>query len=194
MQSARSMQVCCRRTIATTSRRYEQVASTSAAPSAKSSFKANRRHFDSLSKRESTNSSHHNLVDNPSIRFTIRPAPSPIPSTLPASPVGSSQFLPPALRPENTGSEKRLNAEEIAEMQALRLSDPTHWTRSRLAQKYGVSSYFVGIQGFGESTQGQAAAKMVKEGHQRVDAERRTRWGFKKRVDREVRLRRRELW
>lgn len=87
-----------------------------------------------------------------------------------------------------------MSAEEIAEMQALRLSDPAHWTRSRLAEKYQVSKYFVGIQGFGDSAQAQATAKMVKQGHERADAERRARWGFKKRVDREVRARRKELW
>ena len=87
-----------------------------------------------------------------------------------------------------------MNAEEIAEMQALRLSDPAQWTRSKLAEKYNVSKYFVGIQGFGDSTQAQSTARMVKQGHERADAERRTRWGFKKRLDREVRLRRGELW
>lgn len=79
-------------------------------------------------------------------------------------------------------------------MQALRLLDPSHWTRSRLAEKYQVSKYFVGIQGFGGNAAGQSAARMVRHGHERADAERRARWGFKKRVDREVRRQRRQLW
>jgi hypothetical protein len=87
-----------------------------------------------------------------------------------------------------------MTPEEVAEMQALRLSDPETWTRNRLARKYNVSPFFVAISGFGDSPEARKAGKSVQEAHAEQDWERRQSWGFKKRVDREVRLRRRELW
>ncbi|KAF9213165.1 hypothetical protein BGZ59_005816 [Podila verticillata] len=71
-----------------------------------------------------------------------RPSPASVSSTSTTTPL-SHPDLPPALvkgaRPEFA----KLTPEQIAEMQALRASDPAKYTRSVLAKKYNVSDMFV---------------------------------------------------
>ncbi|OAL52815.1 hypothetical protein IQ07DRAFT_341801 [Pyrenochaeta sp. DS3sAY3a] len=63
------------------------------------------------------------------------------PSALPPRPTSA---LPPALR---APYEKKyhLSAAEIEEIRALRAEDPEHWTRVRLAERFGCSQFFVGM-------------------------------------------------
>lgn len=79
-------------------------------------------------------------------------------------------------------------------MQALRLSDPVTWTRSKLAAKYNVSKFFVAMKSFGDSHVAKSTARNVKDTHMANQQSEREKWGFKKRVDREVRRRRKEFW
>lgn len=76
----------------------------------------------------------------------------------------------------------------------MRLSDPVTWTRSKLAAKYNVSKFFVAMKSFGVSYEAKETAKSVKETHDENAKREREGWGFKKRVDREVRRRRKEFW
>ncbi|KAG0347283.1 hypothetical protein BGZ54_004950, partial [Gamsiella multidivaricata] len=83
-----------------------------------------------------------------SILSSANPSPASVSSRVPGSatttPV-SHPDLPPALnahkapRPEFAN----LTPEQIAEMRALRLENPTKYTRSYLAKKYNVSDMFV---------------------------------------------------
>lgn len=173
-------------------------------------YTSNRRFFDSLSQRASPNAEHFTLADRPSVRFTVRPAPSVVPPTLPIPQASSSitaTQLPPPLRTraptEHQNQLQTLTPEQIVEMQELRLSNPTLWTRGRLAAKYNCSPFFVGLVGFGGSSHTQAssndtakkaASELVKSRHQRRQELQQIKWGFKKRVDREVRRRRKEFW
>ncbi|KAK9895157.1 hypothetical protein P389DRAFT_89255 [Cystobasidium minutum MCA 4210] len=213
MQVARTTQRCLRSS--TSSRLFSSCSSLckqAAASTSKSSensrgpeeptFKTRPRFFDSLSKRESPKARHYDISDNPSIRLTVRPPSSPAPASLPSMPSTPKsqqlqslpiEALPPRLHAE-APQYATLSEEQIAEMQALRLSDPVTWTRSKLAEKYNVSKFFVAMKSFGDSPEARLLAKKVREEHLEAEKRQRDSWGFKKRVDREVRRRRKEFW
>lgn len=169
--------------------------------SSSSTFTPRPRFYDSLSKKSAPKARHYDMKDNPLIRLTVRPPSSPAPVSHPAiaststttANTSSETQLPPQLHKE-TPERATLSAEQIAEMQALRLSDPVRWTRSKLAEKYNVSKFFVAMKSFGDSHEAKIAARTVKETHDQAEQLQRDRWGFKKRVDREVRRRRKEFW
>lgn len=179
-------------------------------------FRPRTRDYDSLSKRESPNARYYDLRDSPSTRFTIRTPSSPAPVTLPPSsspstsrssqsatvsesaspvePVEEEYELPPQLH-KDTPNYSKLTPEQVEELQQLRTSDPSHWTRSKLAAKYNVSPFYVGIVGFGgKNPENLRIGKRVKEMHDQAQIDQKEKWGFKKRVDREVRRRRKEFW
>ncbi|CAD6566477.1 MAG: hypothetical protein CYPHOPRED_000750 [Cyphobasidiales sp. Tagirdzhanova-0007] len=166
---------------------------TSSSAATSNTFRTNPRFHDSL---KSKDASHYYLTDDTSVAFTIRPAVSPLPPTLSSTPAtsSSSTVFPPRLHPLPTTEKAILSEAQISEMQALRLSNPSWWTRSRLAHKYNVSKFYVAIQGFGESSEARAAERTVRENHENKDEEKRNRYGMKKRIDREVRRRRKEFW
>lgn len=197
--------------------------STSASsPPATPTFTRNRRYFDSLDKRHSPHAKHYVLKDRPTIAFTIRPAPSPLPASMPVvaldpsstaaaaeagqkkpSSHGAATTLPPLLRASkafkqqqtyNNSNNNRMTSEQIAEMQALRLSDPSKWTRSELARKFNVSPYFVGIVGFGDTPAAKQASKDAKEIHEAEKERRFEAYGLNKRVASEVRRLRKQFW
>jgi len=172
--------------------------SPSARPSTSGTFTSNPRFFDSLSKRNSPDTQHYNLTDKPSVRFTIRPAPSVVPpqQPIPSSSSSNDAILPPPIHPprSTSASTNPLSPEQMSEIRELRLQDPATWTRSKLAARYGCSKFFIGLLGFGESTQARQTARLVREVHEGREERRRQHWGLRKRIDREVRRRRKELW
>ncbi|KAF1919070.1 mitochondrial ribosomal protein subunit L20-domain-containing protein [Ampelomyces quisqualis] len=115
---------------------------------------------------------------------------SPIAS--PGTPLHTPSHLPPrptaALPvPVRAPYEKKyhLTDKDIADMRRLRTQDPWKWTRVKLAEKFGCSQFFVGM-----CVQAREKARSVEQGH----AEKRGRWGRKKREAREDRGRRKEAW
>lgn len=60
---------------------------------------------------------------------------------------------------------KKLSEAEITEMRQLRESDPSTWTRSKLAKKFGCSELFVGIAA--PSTTKQPVEQVVQHGYRR---------------------------
>ncbi|KAF2798728.1 hypothetical protein K505DRAFT_404997 [Melanomma pulvis-pyrius CBS 109.77] len=102
-------------------------------------------------------------------------------SHLPPKP---SAALPPPVRAPYD-KKYHLQAAEIEQMRALRLSDPNLWTRVRLAEKFGCSQFFVGLV-----VKVPEKAERVERGHQRV----RDGWGERRRGAREDRRRRKDLW
>jgi hypothetical protein len=207
MQVARTSQRCMRssalpRCFSSCAVSSKAAASSSTASTSENSqqFTTRPRFFDSLSKRSSPKARHYDMGENSSLRLTIRPPSSPAPFSQPAvtstpssSAIISDSQLPPALH-KAPSEYATLTSEQISEMQALRLSDPATWTRSKLAAKYNVSKFFVAMTSFGDSHEAKETAKTVKETHDMNSQREREGWGFKKRVDREVRRRRKEFW
>lgn len=101
---------------------------------------------------------------------------------LPRIPEGAP--LPPALKPR---AEKRyhLGQEEIEEIRRLRMGDPSTWTRDKLAEKFGCSSFFVGVICPNHEA-GKAHEKRIEEV--------KNRWGPRKTDARRQRERRKALW
>ncbi len=119
-------------------------------------------------------------------------AAAPSATTLNGSPAQqpSPGKLPPALRKPY---EKRyhLTEDDIVEMCRLRTEDPARWNRYALAKKFECSTMFVKIV-----LESRKVPK-YEEGHERhlrqVEAAK-ARWGRRRRMAREDRVRRRELW
>ena len=103
-----------------------------------------------------------------------------------ANPVTSTTTsLPPAVvKPKLNYQRHHLSEEDVAEIRRLRLTDPERWTRIKLARKFNCSSLFVGI--CCEATEEKKTAERAK-----LEAVK-ARWGPKRRMAREDRLKRRE--
>jgi hypothetical protein len=93
--------------------------------------------------------------------------------------------LPPALEKEGHVKKYHLGPVEITEMKKLREENPRYWSRARLARKFDCSGFFVSI-----------AAKNEEMGweHQKRGEEARKMWGPRKKMAKNDRIRRRELW
>lgn len=102
-----------------------------------------------------------------------------------------SRRLPP-LANKNMQKEKRyhLGPAEIEEIRTLRQSDPWKWTRKVLAEKFECSQFFVGM--VGELVSPAGVQKKAEEQQKRAEVK--DRWGKRKRIARDDRSRRRELW
>ncbi|KAI8967493.1 mitochondrial ribosomal protein subunit L20-domain-containing protein [Mycotypha africana] len=83
---------------------------------------------------------------------------------------------------------KKLTESEIAEMRQLRQSDPSTWTRSKLAEKFGCSPLFVSMAA--------PLPKDILQQHQeeQKNAANSTMRGYRRKLITEQRQKRRELW
>lgn len=185
----------------TTSRSVAQQASTSSAPAAPL-----RRNKDPL--LTSAVASHYTLPSG--AHFVVRSPPSTLPPShpVPSSSLSASTLLKPSaaataehLLPVSrssaaagTSPKTHLTAEELSTFHALRQQNPSHWTRSKLAAKFGVSPKVVGTLGWGEGSAARKAERERKESIEAAKEKREGRWGWKKSIAREERRRRRELW
>ena len=109
-------------------------------------------------------------------------------ASIAASRLGSSSSTPASqLPPVRTPYEKKyhLGQEQIDEIRRLRHEDPRTWTRSKLAEKFDCSPFFVGLCC--------SAPEMKSEQDQRLE-EVKKRWGRRKREAREDRQTRKQLW
>jgi hypothetical protein len=104
----------------------------------------------------------------------------------PTSTVGSSSssLPPPVIKPKPGYQRHHLSEEDVAEIRRLRTADPENWTRLKLARKFNCSSLFVGM--CCEATKEKIEAEKAK-----LEALR-ARWGPKRRMAREDRVKRRE--
>jgi hypothetical protein len=96
----------------------------------------------------------------------------------------SSSLPPPVIKPKPGYQRHHLSEEDVAEIRRLRTSDPEKWSRLRLARKFNCSSLFVGICC-------EATKEKVETEKARLEAIR-ARWGPKRRMAREDRVKRRE--
>ena len=97
----------------------------------------------------------------------------------------SSKSLPPPVR-KPYQKQYHLTEADFAEIRRLRTQDPETWTREKLAKRFNCSSLFVGIVC--------EASKEHKEKRAQIVEAVKARWGSKRRMAREDRVRRRELW
>jgi hypothetical protein len=104
----------------------------------------------------------------------------------PTSTLGSlnSSLPPPVIKPKPGYQRHHLTEEDVAEIRRLRTTDPENWTRLKLARKFNCSSLFVGM-----------CCGATKE---KIEAEKaklevlKARWGPKRRMAREDKVKRRE--
>lgn len=93
--------------------------------------------------------------------------------------------LPPALLKEKDGYQRyHLTQADVAEIRRLRTADPVKWSRIRLARKFNCTSLFIGICC-------QAPAEKLAYEKAKLEAIR-ERWGPKRTMAREDRIKRRE--
>ena len=95
--------------------------------------------------------------------------------------------LPPMLKGHKPYEKKyHLREKEFEEIRKLRTENPTKWTRSRLAEKFGCSQFFVGMVC-------QASKEKLDKDKQALESIK-ERWGRRKRYAREDRAKRRDVW
>ncbi|KZT51421.1 hypothetical protein CALCODRAFT_414006, partial [Calocera cornea HHB12733] len=142
----------------------------------------------------------------PGVTFTHRPpptAPSPFSLTVaPASPLlalgkrtpsaASSSTetvpLPPPMRKPREEKKNTVGPEVIAEIRRLRLEDPDINLPSVLAKQFGVSAQFVRIA----APLPKAIARRHMEEY--LASQGKEKWGYKKRLIRETRQKRKDYW
>ncbi|KAF8650161.1 hypothetical protein AX16_005395 [Volvariella volvacea WC 439] len=151
------------------------------------------------------------LVNNPSatvttfeeegLTFIHRPPPTaPTPhslTTAPASPLLWSKPtpvdgpLPPPIRPSAEKPQpERASDEVIASIKELRRSNPSEYSRGKLAKMFGVTPSFVGAVAALKKSQRTALIKERDQKH----AEVREKWSERKSIVRAIRAKRRALW
>ncbi|KAF2477055.1 uncharacterized protein BDR25DRAFT_276744 [Lindgomyces ingoldianus] len=110
----------------------------------------------------------------------------------PGTPLATSSLLPPipsvslpspVRQPYN--KKYHLTEEDIEEIRKLRTKNPNTWTRVKLAEKFGCSQFFVSMV-----VKAPEKAERVSAEHQQA----RERWGPRRRMAREDRARRKEMW
>ncbi|PFH53930.1 hypothetical protein AMATHDRAFT_136248 [Amanita thiersii Skay4041] len=140
-------------------------------------------------------------LENESLTFIHRPPPSsPSPyslTTAPSSPLlwpkatPIDEPLPPISRPRlNKVPPQRASDEVLAEIRRLRLSDPTTYTRTKLAKMFGCTQTFIGSIAALKKSQRKTSIRKEEE---KREAERVT-WSERKQLVRQIRAKRRELW
>jgi Mitochondrial ribosomal protein subunit L20 len=150
------------------------------------------------------------LINNPNatvtslkdqdLTFIHRPpptAPSPFSlTTAPTSPLLLDPSpirgpLPPFIRPSADKAEPpRASDEVVTKIRRLRLSNPTKYTRGKLAKMFGCTSSFVAGIAALKKPQRTALIRTRDEKH----TEAREKWSEKKSMVRAIRVKRREFW
>ena len=95
--------------------------------------------------------------------------------------------LPPIIKNHKPYEKKyHLREQDFEEIRRLRTENPIKWTRSRLAEKFECSQFFVGMV---------CPASKEKLDKDREELDRiKEKWGRRRRYAREDRVKRRELW
>jgi hypothetical protein len=134
------------------------------------------------------------------VTFIHRPPPTaPTPfslSTAPASPLLRDPStargpLPPFIRPSaNKAEPPRASDEVVAKIRQLRLSNPTEYSRGKLAKMFGCTESFVAAIAALKKPQRTALIRVRDQKH----AEARGKWGERKSILRAISAKRREFW
>ena len=116
--------------------------------------------------------------------LAARTSSAPASSLHPTTTSESARSLPPSVRPIQE-KKYHLSAEHVEEIRRLRAEDPRLWTRVRLAEKFGCSTFFVGLC---------ASAPQIADERKKELEEIKKRWGRAKKEAREDRQTRKQLW
>lgn len=122
-----------------------------------------------------------------------QPEPQPPSTTTTTTTPSSSSLLPPVIRSRREQKEEsppRMSDEDLARLKSLRRSDPTLYTRGKLAGMFGCSPTFVGMVAPLKKSQCRAMHKELERVHEKA----RGKWSEKHQIVMEIRKRRRELW
>ncbi|KAK4055432.1 hypothetical protein OIO90_003270 [Microbotryomycetes sp. JL221] len=103
------------------------------------------------------------------------------------------EHLLPSTRKQSV-EPKRLTPDQVQELQHLRRTDPSKWTRSKLATRFGISTNAVGTIGFGKGTEAKLAMQERQRQVELLNEQRQSKWGWKKQIAREERRKRRADW
>jgi hypothetical protein len=149
------------------------------------------------------NNSHAKVQELPgNLTFIHRPPPSaPTPhsfTTAPASPLlrasadvqSHSAELPPTTRPDTPPEQAHVSQEIIQQIRTLRREQPAKFTRSVLANLYGVTPGFVGMIAPSKQVYRREAHAAFEAVHQEL----RSKWGERKALAVEIRRRRKQFW
>jgi len=83
-----------------------------------------------------------------------------------------------------------MSDEDLAELQRLRSSNPTYYTRKRLANQFNCTQSFVGRMAPLSTQDHRIALAKRDEEHAKI----RSQWGERKLIIRDTRKRRKEFW
>ncbi|KAF8158315.1 mitochondrial ribosomal protein subunit L20-domain-containing protein [Crassisporium funariophilum] len=139
-------------------------------------------------------------LEEDNLTFIHRPpptAPSPFSlTTAPTSPLLQSSItpqdgpLPPLSRSAPKQAPPRMSDEDLEKMRELRRSNPTLYSRGKIAKMFNCTQSFVGQVAAVKKTERKALIKVRDQGH---DANR-EKWSEKHSIVKAIRAKRRELW
>jgi len=140
-------------------------------------------------------------LEDENLIFIHRPpptAPTPFSTTLePASPLlrpptdSKNVLVPPLLRPSAYVREPpRLTRKQIEEIRRLRRQDPETYSRGKLAEMFNCTSHFVGLVAALHPTKRKELKKRQEEEHEAW----REKWGAKRTLFNDIRIKRRSFW
>lgn len=120
-------------------------------------------------------------------------------SLLPSDSIENQHRLPSirssSLRRASTATPTaELSPDQVAQLQALRRSDPVRWTRSALAREFGVAQHVVGMLGYGQGPEARAVERTRRRVVEQDRLADEAKQGWKRTIAREERRRRRSMW
>lgn len=118
--------------------------------------------------------------------YTVSPA-SPLLKPQASTPTGE---LPPVLFPRKSPEPPRMSKELIEKMRELRRKDPAAWTAGKLAKEFGCTQSFVRMWASLKKPERRKALARRDVEH---DANR-EKWGDKRLMQKDIRLKRKEFW
>ena len=149
------------------------------------------------------------LINNPkaavktfeedNLTFIHRPpstAPSPYSlTTAPASPLlrpatSHVEPLPPVLRQPSSTEQPRMSDEQIEKLRKLRFSNPTVYSRGKLAKMFNCTQAFVAQMAALKKPQRKAMIRIRDQKHEKY----REKWSEKHALVKAIRAKRREMW
>ncbi|KAI0755263.1 mitochondrial ribosomal protein subunit L20-domain-containing protein [Daedaleopsis nitida] len=117
----------------------------------------------------------------------LQSSPTPTPTPTPTSVEAGS--LPPQVW-KDKGAKPRVSDEDLAQIRRLRREDPATWTRTRLAQEFNCTPWFVGrVTSLKGPERRKAQEEMARE-HEAA----RAKWGERRALNEDIRKRRKEFW
>ncbi|KAI0769872.1 mitochondrial ribosomal protein subunit L20-domain-containing protein [Fomes fomentarius] len=131
--------------------------------------------------------------------FIHRPPPTaPTPHSYTTSP--TSPLLQPSVTPvdgplppnlwKDKGEKPRVSDEDLEKIRRLRRENPTEWTRGRLAKEFNCTTWFIGKV---TSLKGPDRRQAL-EARDHEHEEFREKWGERRRLNADIRKKRKEFW